>query len=279
MRAHRAALSSLLVLLLAACERAPGSGGAVDGGSLSDAAPADSITADATGAADGGAPTGIDFSIWSLQLPTGSGTSPTTISPAMLAGGYSDAYFYVAPDGGHAFMDPQTGITTAGSKHCRTELREDTSGGQQAAWASTGTNVMTVTGKVVQVGGGATGHVTVGQVFDGSDGFPLCELQYATSRGGFELLYEEAKGAGTTIDLKTPVALDADYTFTLALSQGVLSVELNGQPVYTHTVSAAIAAKRFYFKFGDYDQTATAGAISSVPYTIVEASGASVVHQ
>jgi hypothetical protein len=47
----------------------------------------------------------IDFSIWSLQEPSGSGTSPTTISPSQLVAGYSDAYFHKAADGGQVFMD------------------------------------------------------------------------------------------------------------------------------------------------------------------------------
>ena len=68
----------------------------------------------------------MDFSIWSLQEPSGSGTSPTTISPSQLVAGYSDAYFYKAADGGQAFMDTKTGITTPGSTHCRPELREMT---------------------------------------------------------------------------------------------------------------------------------------------------------
>jgi hypothetical protein len=58
--------------------------------------------------------------------------------------GYEDDYFYLAEDGGQIFMDPATGITTSGSQHCRTELREQTPGAGSAAWASTGTNTMTV---------------------------------------------------------------------------------------------------------------------------------------
>ena len=96
--------------------------------------------------------TSIDYSIWSLQEPSGSGTSPTTISPSQLVAGYSDAYFYIAADGGQAFMDTQTGITTSGSTHCRTELREVTSSGAQAAWAPSGTNTMDVTGQVTLAG-------------------------------------------------------------------------------------------------------------------------------
>ncbi len=221
----------------------------------------------------------IDFTIWSLQLPIGSGTSLTTIPPSQLAAGFSNAYFYRADDGGQVFMDPATGVTTSGSQHCRTELREMTPEGGQAAWRSTGINALTVAGKVLQVGGGASGRVTVGQVFISDDSIPLCELEYSNSLGGFELLYEEASGAGTYVNLDSPVALGVPYTSTLALSDGVLIVTINGQEVYTHIPSAAIAAKSFYFKCGNYDQTATAGAVSAVPYTVVEVYGTTVVHQ
>jgi hypothetical protein len=151
--------------------------------------------------------------------------------------------------------------------------------GGQAAWRSTGINTLTVAGKVLQVGGGASGRVTVGQVFISDDSIPLCELEYSNSLGGFELLYEEVSGAGTYVNLDSPVALGVPYTWTLAFSNGVLTVTIDGQAVYTRTPSAAIAAKSFYFKCGNYDQTATAGAVSAVPYTVVEVYGATAVHQ
>jgi hypothetical protein len=221
----------------------------------------------------------IDLSIWSLQLPIGTGTSPTTISPQQLLAGFSNDYFYQAADGGQVFMDPATGVTTSGSLHCRTELREMTAAGGAAAWAATGTNTMAVSGRAVQVGGGSSGHTTVAQVFNSDDSIPLCELEYANSLGGFELLYEEASGAGTYVDLKTPVALGSEYAYTLSLSNGVLTVSINGNDVYTHTPSATILAKTFYFKCGNYDQTATVGAISTTPYSVVENYGIAVVHR
>jgi chitinase len=220
----------------------------------------------------------IDFSIWSLQEPSGSGTSPTTISPNQLVAGYSDAYFYQATDGGQAFMDTQTGITTSGSNHCRTELREMTSSGALAAWAPSGTNTMDVTGQVTLLGGGSSGKVTVGQVYNSDDSIPLCELQYSGSAGGFVLVYEEAKGAGNTINLQTPVDLNTQYGFQLSLTNGVLTVSINGQQVYSHTPSASILAKNFYFKCGNYDQTTTAGEVTTTPYTIVEIYSLNVIH-
>jgi hypothetical protein len=192
--------------------------------------------------------------------------------------GYSDAYFYQAADGGQAFMDTQTGIATRGSKHCRTELREMTSSGAQAAWAPSGTNTMDVTGQVTLLGGGSSGKVTVGQVYNSDDSIPLCELQYSGSVGGFVLVYEEAKGAGNTIDLQTPVELNTQYGFQLSLTNGVLTVSINGQQVYSHTPSANILAKNFYFKCGNYDQTTTAGEVTTTPYTIVEIYSVNVLH-
>jgi Alginate lyase len=249
----------------------PGEGGNPGAGGASSAT--DAVATDASPASP------IDLSIWSLQLPIGSGTSPTTIPPSQLLVGFSNPYFYVAADGGQIFMDPATGVTTSGSQHCRTELREMTAAGAQAAWPVTGTNTLTVTGKVLQVGGGSSGHATIGQIFNSDDSIPLGELEYANSLGGFELLYEEASGAGTYVDLKTPVALGEQYTYSLALSNGVLTVTINGNDVYTHAPSATIAAKHFYFKLGNYDQTATAGAVSTTPYSVVEVYAASVVHQ
>ena len=236
-------------------------------------------TSSAGGMAGLGAGGPIDYSIWTLQLPIGSGTSPTTISSAQLLVGYSDPYFYLAADGGQTFMDPATGTTTSGSQHCRSEMREAVAGGAQAAWSSSGINTMTVSGKVLKVGGGSAGDVTVGQVFNGTDSIPLCELSYSNSLGGFAMLYEEAKGGGKKTDLKTPVAPGTRYGFTLALSGGVLTVSINGKQVHSQTPSAGTLAKKFYFKFGAYDQTASAGAVSTTPYTVIETYSAAVVHK
>jgi hypothetical protein len=47
----------------------------------------------------------------------------------------------------------------------------------------------------------------------------------------------------------------------------------------THTLSTTILAKTFYFKCGNYEQTATVGAISTTPYSVVENYGIAVVHR
>jgi hypothetical protein len=218
---------------------------------------------------DGVAPP-IDYSIWQLQLPSGNG-SPMTVGPKELPA-FSNAYFYKAEDGGQIFMDPVTGVTTPNSLHPRTELRELSATGDGAAWSAAGTNTMTVTGKVLKGSG-----VAIAQVFNGGDGITLAELQY--SSGGFTLFYEEARGAGSSTGLGTKVALDTRYTFTMALTKGVLTVTINDKQVYSHTPGGAVSGSRFYFKVGNYDQGSTRGPVSTTARSIVEVYSAVVVHQ
>jgi len=213
----------------------------------------------------------IDFSLWQLQLPTGSGTSPTVIQASQLVSGFSDAYFYTASDGWQAYMDPPTGITTSGSQHPRCEMREN------KTWSASGTNTLTVTGKVTKVNGDT---VCVGQMFNNNDSITLVELQYSKSAGGFKVFYEEAKGAGS-YPTQTFVAcpMNTTYTYVLSLTNKVAKVTINGTVAMTKSVSSAVNANQFYFKCGDYDQSATAGAISTTPYSIVEVGSAVISHK
>ncbi len=238
-------------------------------------------TSGSTGGSAGAAGTGgkppIDFSIWQLQLPTGSGTSPDTISSAKLLAGYESAYFKKADDGGYVFMDPAHGIHTPGSTRCRSEFRE-MKGTAGAAWSSSGTNVMDVSGKVTLMSGGSKGSTTVGQVFvAGDNGNTLCELQYNGSQ--FKVFYEESKGNGEgPFTLAGTVAMKTKYTFTLSLTKGVLDVSINGKVLWTRKPTSAVSGKTFYFKVGNYDQTTSEGTPTTTPYTEVEAYTIDVVH-
>ena len=102
---------------------------------------------DLSGAGDGGlnpnlAPgSNFDLSLWELQEPVGSAGAPTTITPAALAGGFHDSYFFTDPnDGAMTFWDPENGVTTADSSYPRSELREMNTDGSPANWPVTGTN-------------------------------------------------------------------------------------------------------------------------------------------
>lgn len=235
-----------------------------------------SLAAALTSATQVSAAANIDYHIWSLQQPDGS-----TISSSTLVSGYSSKYFYAASDGGQAFMDPKTGSTTSGSSHPRSEMREQTTSGSNAAWSWNGTNTMTNQAAVTLQGGGSSGATTIGQIFNSTDSIPLVELEYTAtpnSKGGnFKILYEEAKGAGTYTDLSTKAALGSKFTYQMSLSGGVATVSINGSQVFSKKPS--FSGKTFYFKCGDYDQTAISGSVSTTPYTIVELYSVSVVHK
>jgi hypothetical protein len=201
-------------------------------------------------------PGGIDWSQWSLQLPNG-----TTVNPATTR----NAWFY--PNGNYqAFMDPKTGKTTSGSKHPRSELR------QNATWSSSGANTLDVTVRVAKIG---SGRITIGQVFckSGSKGaraHTLLELQYSTS--GFVAFYEKAKGAGSYTHIGSAPGLGTTFTYQLAFSAKKLTVKINGVTRWTKTPGAAGSSGAFYFKAGNYDQSAISGPVSTKPYSIVEMS-------
>jgi hypothetical protein len=221
----------------------------------------------------------IQQNIWELQLPTGYGHSFDTVPPDSLPT-FSDGYYFTADDGGQIFMDPEQGITSSGSKHPRTELREVDSSGSHVEWSASRTNTLTVTGQILQVGGGSNGRVTVGQVYNGTDSIPLFELEYSNAAGGFVGVYEEAKGGSSgLIDLNTPVDLNSQYTFSLDLSNNQLTVTINGNQVYWNSPSDAVINNGFYFKAGAYDQTATEGPVSTDVYTEIENYNIDVVHQ
>jgi hypothetical protein len=53
----------------------------------------------------------------------------------------------------------------------------------------------------------------------------------------------------------------------------------DGKTIYGHKPSASILSKKFYFKCGNYDQTAISGPVTTTPYTIVENYSINVVHK
>ncbi len=241
-----------------------GSGGD-DAGSTSGSNARDAGT-DA-GAASGDASAAWDLTGWQLQLPIGSTDSPMMVDNP---NGFSDAYFYVDTDGALTFMDPRTGVTTSGSLHPRSELREDTSG-----WPATGTNVMTATVAVPLV----PQKVTIGQIFQAPNApsKPLLELQYVAG-GTIQVLLEDTNQGGSSTTPQVGTVTDtAQFDYTLSLSNNQIAVTINGKTTNL-TLPSSFDGEKFYFKWGDYDQTATAGAQTTTPGTIVKFYAHSVSH-
>ncbi|MEK3724931.1 cadherin-like beta sandwich domain-containing protein [Paenibacillus sp. FSL H8-0034] len=229
--------------------------------------------------------TNIDYRYWTLQEPLPGGAGQTSQA---LQAGYADPYFYVGADGSQVFMDTAVGGTTSGSAHPRSELREyDPIAGTDAGWLPVGANAMTNTVAVTTLGtSNGVGWTTIGQVFD-TETTTLCELEYGYDptrpNSNIRILYEPS-GINSIgyryLPIKIP--LNQYFTYRMALNDQVLSVYLNGALIFngqTASPSQVIPPNHhYYFKAGNYDQTATNGNVNYVPYTVVQFNSINVYH-
>ncbi len=206
---------------------------------------------------------------FTLQLPTGSADHPDMISGSQLTTYTASPYFYTnSSDGSMVMADPKKGWTTSGSLHPRVELREN------AIWKTSGTNTLSATVKVVEV----PDHTTIGQIFQGTGpSKPLCELQ-VTSKGVVKLLLEDTnQGGSSTSPQITTVSLGSKFDYEMQLSGTTITITVNNV-AKTFNLPSSFIGESFYFKAGDYDQTATAGTPSSSPSTIVQFYALSIQH-
>jgi hypothetical protein len=210
------------------------------------------------------APPGKNFNLsgFTLQLPTGSSGNVDTVSGSQLAAGFTKSpYFYTdSGDGSMVMGDPATGWTTSGSKHPRTELREN------ATWATSGTNTLDATVVVTKV----PDHTTIGQIFQGTGpSKPLCELQ-VTSKGVVQLLLEKTnQGGSSTMNTIASASLGTKFTYQMKLSGTKITITINGTSK-SFTMPSSFNGEKFYFKAGDYDQSAVSGTPKTTDATIVK---------
>jgi hypothetical protein len=150
-------------------------------------------------------------------------------------------------------------------------LREVTKG-----WSTAGTNTETVTLAVTEV----PDHVAIGQIFQAppAPSKPLLELQYLKG-GKLKVLLEDTNqgGSSTLHDVGT-VADGSTFTYQLSLTDTTIAVTIDGASS-TFTLPSSFVGESFYFKCGDYDQTAVAGTPGTTPGTVVKVYALEVVHQ
>jgi hypothetical protein len=218
------------------------------------------------------APPGTNFNLsgYILQLPTGSSGNIDTVTGAQLAAGYTKSpYFYTdSSDGAMVMADPATGWTTSGSLHPRVELREN------AIWPTTGTNILNATVAVMKV----PSHTTIGQIFQGTGpSKPLCELE-VTSAGVVQLLLESTnQGGSSTMNQIASVSLGTKFSYSMQLSGTTITIKV-GSTTKTFTMPSSFDGESFYFKAGDYDQSAVSGTPAATPSTIVKFYALSISH-
>ncbi len=209
-------------------------------------------------------PPGCNFnmSIWSLQLPIGSPGNPTTISSGQLTNGFTDQFFFTGSDGAMVFFDPGVNcVTTANSKHCRSELREV----NPSVFSSRGTNTLSATLTVTQ----AAGAPVVGQIhLDPAKSVrPLIELFY-TSGGDLVAGVEQCTAGGcetrTTVGHVNP---GTRFSYVISYTHNRLTVSINGGPA--HSLSTPLLGLGGYFKAGDYGQSPKAARVAFYSLKVV----------
>ena len=217
-------------------------------------------------------PPGKNFNLsgYTLQLPTGSSGNVDMVSGSTLAAGYAKSpYFYTDPgDGAMDMMDPHTGWTTSGSLHPRVEFREN------AIWPTSGTNILNGTVAITKV----PSNTTIAQIFQGTGpSKPLCELQF-NAGGTVNLFLENTNqgGGGTTTSITT-VGVGTKFNYQLKLAGSTITVIANGV-TKTFTMNSSFNGEQFYFKAGDYDQSAVSGTPTTSVSTMVKYYALSITH-
>lgn len=204
----------------------------------------------------------FDFTVWSLQLPTGSDGSVDTIKSKALQGcsGYTGPTFFTDKTNGELILtapgNPDlTGCaTTSGSEHCRTELREVNKSGQNTDWAPTGTNTNTVSLKVVKADDGTHG-TAIGQVFAADASKPLAEMYYST-KGDIVVGVKPDADSDQVVTKLGNVPVGTYFTYVMSYSNNVLSISINGNKTTLSTFDWD--SPNCYFKTGNYNQGKTA---------------------
>ncbi|QGA18685.1 hypothetical protein EYB26_006370 [Talaromyces marneffei] len=196
------------------------------------------------------------LSHFQLQLPYSTdGGGPLIVSGSELSGcnGYQNStWFYWNETGSHLVMNAPPSSTgcakTSGSKHCRTELREQ----NPSRWSARGTNTMTVELTVPKADDGNYGTV-IGQVFSAEYSKPVVELYYKPSGEIYMGVEQTTTGGNTDFNPVGHVPEGTKFTYELGYSNDVLSFSLNGGIKQTFDTSQ-LGYPDSYFKVGDYNQ-------------------------
>lgn len=221
----------------------------------------------------------LDLSRWKLQLPVDAngsmraGCAVAEIKPPGLAT-YASQWFS-AVDGGVVFRASTQGCRTPNTKYARSELRELTANGRNAAWlATSGTHTMSLRQAITRLPG-TNGRVVAAQVHDGSDGTFQIKIDHkqASNAGTVGLCYElltKTKGC-----LDRSYVLGTPYDLTVTVSAGRIRVEYNG----VRAIDAPYTRPANYFKVGSYLQTAATGSSGSDGIGEVVVTALSVSHE
>jgi hypothetical protein len=207
----------------------------------------------------------FDLTKWNLQLPTGSKGHVDSVSSDKLAGckGYTNPdYFYTSKTGALTLKVPPFGVcvTTANSKHCRTELRE----AKPSSWdPKAPTNRLKVKLAVPQADDSKYGTV-VGQIHvdDKISTKPICEL-FINQEGEMTMGVEQVPNESSLkmTDLGVKIEKGNTFTYEIRYEKGELSVAINDKEFKTLS-TGSIKSPKSYFKVGNYNQGKSASEVT-----------------
>lgn len=199
--------------------------------------------------------------IWKLTLPIGSSGNPDEIMCDALRT-YEHPRFFFDSNNRIVFNTPHGGVTTGGSVNPRTELREMTSGCEQASWSSSrGNHRLTCTRVSVNHVGAVEKQVTVMQLHDADDDRVMVRYEGTTATTGKWFAdFGNGKGQGST-----SVEIISSYTLGQVIPKLAILINSSGFRVLVNDVSEAFVARSAsgcYFKAGCYPQRSSAEADS-----------------
>jgi hypothetical protein len=186
----------------------------------------------------------LDLKSWKLTLPTGSAGSPKEIVQPALATFASTPWFQPTSDcAAVVFRSAVDGVTTKGSSYPRSELREMSDGGSDAAWSSaSGTHTLTVTESFNRLPQGKP-QLVGAQIHDDSDDISVFRLE------GSNLYVTDGDNPHFKL-VTSDYALGTRYQARYVVSDGTVKAYYNGQLQATLSKSFSNA----YFKAGAYTQ-------------------------
>lgn len=170
---------------------------------------------------------------------------------------YTSSNFYTdKTTGAMVLWTPSNGATTPHSHYPRTELR-----GQKEFNISSATTSETVTLAVLQTP--KRNDIVIGQL-KGVSGQPI-ELRW---KSGSIVASVKLKCGGKISDLPiaTGLKVGQQFTFTMSVAKGVVSISANGSSTQKFTFDKSWDKTKVYWKFGNYcqDNSSTSGNGSKV---------------
>ena len=186
---------------------------------------------------------GVTLDNWKLQLPMSGDGAVDEVEPGQLSH-YQSEWFQRIPRG-IALTTSTDGATTPNSKHNRSELREMTPAGEEAAWdPAVGVHHFAVRLAVTKLPD-TEPEVVVAQADNGDTGLPMIRLE------GRHLFVagEESRPVAT---LSNDYRLGTPFTVSMTARDSRVVVSYNGR----HAATVGVKPGRtYYFKTGAYEQS------------------------